>query len=218
VKDHILSIAKLLRRRTQQSWEDLNAITEQVAALTEDVCEKATAVMDAAKDKGSTSIQAMKEKLGDAIDLTKRLVDQAKQVVSGNRIIPDRIVSFYDPEARPIKKGKLSKTAEFGYKTRIDETENGFITGYELYKGNPSDEMLVPAVEQHEERFGSVPNAVATDSGFGSKKNETKLQELGVARISTPFRGKKSKKRAELEKQLWYKEICSVTELRAKPK
>lgn len=208
VKAHILSITKLLRRRTQESWEELNAITEKVAVLTEDVCEKAAAVMNDAKDKGRASVKATKEKLNDAILLTRKLVEQAKQVVSGNRIIPDRIVSFFDPEARPIKKGKLSKTAEFGYKARIDETENGFVTGYGLYIGNPSDdEMLVPAVEQHEERFGSVPHAVATDRGFGSKKNETKLKELGVARISTPFRGKKSKKRTELEKQLWYKDL-----------
>lgn len=208
VKKHILSIAKLLRRRTQESWEELNAITDQVAALTEDVCEKAENVMNNTKDKGKASIKAMKEQLGNAIVLTRKLVDQAKQVVSGNRVIPDRIVSFFDPEARPIKKGKLSKTAEFGYKARIDETESGFVTGYELYKGNPSDdEMLVPAVEQHKRRFGSVPNAVATDRGFGSKNNETQLKELGVARISTPFRGKKSKKRAELEKQLWYKDL-----------
>lgn len=188
VKQHILSIAKLLRRRTQQSWDELNAITEQVVAMTEDVCQKSTAVMNLTKDKGKASVKAMKEKLGEAITLTQKLVDQAKQVVSGNRIIPDRIVSFFDPEARPIKKGKLSKSAEFGYKARIDETENGFVTGYELYKGNPSDdEMLVPAVVQHKERFGSVPRAVATDRGFGSKKNESTLAELGVTRISTSF-------------------------------
>lgn len=208
IKNHILSIAKLLRRRTQESWDELNAITEQVANLTEEVCERASTVIANTKEKGKASIKAMKEQLGDAIDLTKKLVNQAKQVIAGNRIIPDRVVSFFDPEARPIKKGKLSKTAEFGYKARIDETESGFVTGYELYKGNPSDdEMLVPAVQQHEELFGSVPHAVATDRGFGSKKNETALQELGVTRISTPFKGKKSKKRAELEKQLWYKDL-----------
>lgn len=208
VKAHILSIAKLLRRRTQESWEELNTITEKVAVLTEGVCEKAATVVNDAKDKGKTSIKAAKEKLSNAIELTRKLVEQAKQVVSGNRIIPDRIISFFDPEARPIKKGKLSKTAEFGYKARIDETENGFVTGYELYKGNPSDdEMLVPAVEQHKKRFGSAPSAVATDRGFGSKKNESALLELGVKRICTPFKGKKSKKRAELESQLWYKDL-----------
>jgi transposase, IS5 family len=208
VKHHIFSIVRFLRRRTRQSWEELNQITEQVATLTEEVCEKAEAVMGKVRDKGKASVKALKQRLGDAITRTKKLVDQARQVVSGNRIIKDRIVSFHDPEARPIKKGKLSKTTEFGYKARIDETENGFVTGYELYKGNPPDEeLLVPAVEQHQQRFGSIPNAVATDRGFSSMKNETKLAELGVARISTPSRGKKSKGRAELEKQLWYKHL-----------
>lgn len=208
VKRYILSIAKLLRRRTQQSWDDLNQITEQVATTTEDICNQASEVLHKTQDKGKHSVNAMKEQLDGAITLTRRLIDQAKQVVSGNRRIPDRIVSFFDPEARPIKKGKLSKTAEFGYKVRIDETESGFVTGYELYEGNPSDdELLIPAVEQHEKQFGSVPNAVATDRGFGSKKNELKLEGLGVARISPPFRGKKSKKRAELEKQPWYQDL-----------
>ncbi len=208
VNHHILSIAKLLRRRTQESWEELNAITEQVAHLTEEVCEKAAHVVQHTKDKGKASVKATKEQLSHAITLTKRLIDQAKQVVSRNRIIPDRIISFFDPDARPIKKGKLSKTAEFGYKARIDETENGFVTVYELYKGNPTDdEMLVPAVQQHQARFGTVPNAVATDRGFGSKKNEMELQTLDVKRISTPYRGKKSKKRTEIENQLWHKDL-----------
>lgn len=38
VKNGILPIAKLLRRRTQQSWEDINAITKNVADLAESVC------------------------------------------------------------------------------------------------------------------------------------------------------------------------------------
>ncbi|GMA60226.1 hypothetical protein GCM10025859_06660 [Alicyclobacillus fastidiosus] len=80
--------------------------------------------------------------------------------------------------ARPIKKGKLAKKVEFGYKVRIDETESGFVTGYAVYSGNPSDdEMLIPAVEHHQEIFGSAPHAVATDRGFGSRKNERVLQE-----------------------------------------
>lgn len=208
IKKHILSIAKLLRRRTRESWEELNVITGQVATLTEEVCESATTVIKDTKEKGKASIRTLKEQLGEAIDITRKLVGQAKQVVSGNRVIPERIISFFDPQARPIKKGKLSKKTEFGYKMRIDETESGFVTGYELYQGNPSDEeMLVPAVEQHQKRFGAAPHAVATDRGFGSKKNETELQELGIMRISTPLRGKKSRKRAELEKQLWYKDL-----------
>lgn len=129
-------------------------------------------------------------------------------MVAGNRVIPDRIISFFDPEARPIKKGKLSKTVEFGYKLRIDENEDGLITGYELYQGNPSeDDLLVPAVEKHIARFGKAPNAIATDRGFGSRKNETAIQGLGVQRVSIPAKGKKSKARTEHKKQLWFQDL-----------
>ena len=118
------------------------------------------------------------------------------------------MISFFDPEARPIKKGKLSKTVEFGYKLRIDENEDGLITGYELYQGNPSDDdLLVPAVEQHIARFGKAPNAIATDRGFGSRKNETAIQGLGVQRVSIPAKGKKSKARTEHKKQLWFQDL-----------
>jgi IS5 family transposase len=143
-----------------------------------------------------------------AIALTKKLLNQAKQVVSGNRIIADRIVSFFDPEARPIKKGKLAKGTEFGYKTRIDETESGFVTGYAVYEGNPSDdELLIPAVEAHKKQFGKAPQAVATDRGFSSKKNETAITELGVKRASLPKKGKKGAARTEHEHEKWFKDL-----------
>jgi len=208
VKSKILSIAKLLRRRTQQSWEDLNAITEEVADLAEGVCVQVELAAEAIKDKGKAMTSALKDKLKDAAELTRKLVGQAREVVSGNRVIPGRIVSFYDPEARPIKKGKLGKTVEFGYKVRIDETESGFVTGYELYAGNPSDDdLLIPAVEQHIARFGAAPHAVATDRGFGSQANEKAVAALGVTRVSLPTRGKKSKKRTEHEKQHWFQDL-----------
>lgn len=208
IKEKILSMTKVLRRRTRESWEEVDQITQEVIQVTEKVCQQAKSVVEKIADKGIKTINQCKEKLTDAINLTDQLVEQAKQVVSGNRVIPDRIVSFFDPDARPIKKGKLSKVTEFGFKVRIDETESGFVTGYNVYQGNPSDdELLIPAVEQHQKTFGHVPHAVAADRGFGSKSNETVLTQKGVKYVSAPTRGKKSKKRTEHEKQLWFKNL-----------
>ena len=83
------------------------------------------------------------------------------------------------------------------------------MTGYAVYTGNPSDDdLLVPAVQHHQEVFGSAPHAVAADQGFSIRKNERVLQEeLGIQYVSTPFRGKKSKARAELEQEHWYKNL-----------
>src|ERR1039458_10444920 len=45
--------------------------------------------------------------------------------VSALAPITDRIVSLSDPDARPIRKGKLGKPNEFGYVTQLAEvTEN----------------------------------------------------------------------------------------------
>ncbi|MCF6094529.1 ISNCY family transposase [Microaerobacter geothermalis] len=208
IKEKILSIGKVLRRRTRESWEEVNEITQEVIEVTEAVLDQAKSVAEKILDKGKQVVNQNKQKLTDAIDLTGKLLEQAKQVVSGTRVIPDRIVSVFDPQARPIKKGKLSKVTEFGYKVRIDETESGFVTGYAVYEGNPADdELLVPAVEEHIRRFGHAPKAVATDRGFGSKKNEIKLTERGVRRVSIPRKGKKSQKRKEEEQQLWFKDL-----------
>jgi IS5 family transposase len=48
---------------------------------------------------------------------------------------------------------------------------------------------------------------VATDRGFGSRKNETTVQGLGVKRVSIPAKGKKSKARTEHEQQLWFQNL-----------
>ena len=208
IKEKILSMAKVLRRRTRESWEEVDKITQSVIEITEKVVSQATAVLEKIQDKGRQNIKQRKESLEKAVELTTKLVNQAKQVVSGTRIIPDRIVSFFDPEARPIKKGKLSKKTEFGYKVRIDETESGFVTGYEVYIGNPSDDgMLLDAVKEHKKRFGKVPRAVATDRGFSGKQNDIALEKEGVLRRSLPRKGKKGKKRSEYEKEPWFQNL-----------
>lgn len=208
VKQEILAIAKLLKRRTNQSWDEINAITRNVVAIAQDVCQSAQIVVEKLQNQSRQSRQSLQTQLANAVEVTQQLIGQAREVVSGNRKIPERIVSVFDTEARAIKKGKLGKTAEFGYKVRIDETDNGFVSGYEVYRGNPSDDqLLVAAVTQHQKKYGAVPQAVATDRGFASRANEEELQQLGVKRISSPLKGKKSKQRAEHEAQLWFKDL-----------
>lgn len=208
IKEKILSITKVLRRRSRESWEEVDRITESVIEVTQAVVEQANAVVAQIRDTGQRMAQQSKERLQAAITLTGKLIHQARQVVSGTRTIPDRIVSFFDPEARPIKKGKLAKGTEFGYKARIDETESGFITGYAVYSGNPADdELLIQAVEAHIETFGVAPTAVAADRGFSSKKNETAIKALGVKWASLPRKGKKGQARTEHENQPWFKDL-----------
>jgi IS5 family transposase len=67
--------------------------------------------------------------------------------------------------------------------------------------------LLVPAIEAHIKQFGKAPQAVATDRGFSSKKNETAITGLGVKRASLPRKGKKGIARTEYEKEKWFKDL-----------
>jgi hypothetical protein len=50
---------------------------------------------------------------------------QTEQRLGGNRVIPERLVSLSDPDARPIRKGKPQHPTQFGYTLLVAEDERG---------------------------------------------------------------------------------------------
>ena len=60
-----------------------------------------------------------------------------------------RLVSLHEPDARPIRKGRLGKPVEFGYKAQVVDNPDGMILDHTVHIGNPSDtELLRPAIER----------------------------------------------------------------------
>lgn len=167
----------------------------------------ANAVITSAKQvlKGlEDSHEYLGTRLGKQVELLNRIIHQTKEVMSGNPRLKDRVVSIFDPEARPIVKGRLKKPVEFGRKLFLSETEERIITSYALLNGNPSDtEHLLPAVNAHIQATSKKPWAVATDAGFGSKDNQNALTELGIKRVALRMRGKCQ----VLVKERWYKRL-----------
>jgi transposase, IS5 family len=99
-------------------------------------------------------------------------------------VIPDRLVSLSDLDARPIRKGKPRSPTEFGYTLLVAEDERGFVADHQLQQGNPPDApQLVPAVERVAEVTGRVAATVVGDRGFGTTANDRALAECGVKRI-----------------------------------
>ena len=126
----------------------------------------------------------------------------------GKKHIPDRVISVFDPDARPIQKGKLRKPTEFGYKVEITENEDRVVTDFKVHIGNPSDDsLLIDTVKRHIDATGVIPDGVAADRGYSSKANEDDLKELGVKRVSIPKRGKKSATRIQEEKQSSFRKL-----------
>ena len=87
--------------------------------------------------------------------------------------ITDRLVSLADPDARPIRKGKLGKPTEFGYVAQICEvTENtrkgtrGFILPAGHAPGNPVENRLLPQTARELEHARITLKEIVCDGGF----------------------------------------------------
>ena len=80
----------------------------------------------------------------------------------------NRLVSMHDPDARPIRKGRLGIPVEFGYKAQLVDNEDGVILDHNVEIGNPADApQLAPAIERIKRRTGRAPRAVTADRGYG---------------------------------------------------
>ncbi len=40
-----------------------------------------------------------------------------------------RLVSLHDPDARPIRKGRIDRPVEFGYKAQVLDNDDGVVVG-----------------------------------------------------------------------------------------
>jgi len=136
-----------------------------------------------------------------ALDDLRTVIRQSRAATAGDRI-PDRIVSWADPDARPIKKGKLGQPVQCGDTVQIIEAEDGLVTDYTVERGNPGDtDALGPALDRHRAQFGRDPLIVATDRGYYSQANAQACANRGIRTVAIPKRGNKSVARRAQERR-----------------
>jgi IS5 family transposase len=141
------------------------------------------------------------------LPLVEQGITQTKQrVLGGNCHMEGKVLSLFEPHTQVIRKGKAHKPNEFGRLVRIDEVENGIVSGYQVLESNSADTTAwMPALQQHQACFGRAPEMATADRGYFSAKNEREAQELRVKKVALPARGRLSAKRAKLQKQRWFR-------------
>jgi IS5 family transposase len=122
--------------------------------------------------------------------LLERLIKQTEFVLAGVRV-PDRMVSIFDTTARPFRKGKAGKSAEFGREVQIQEDER-FITGWAIHNKPSDTAYFTQAIEQHKRVHGKAPREAAEDRGYWSPENEQKAKEAGIVHVSIAKKGKQA--------------------------
>jgi IS5 family transposase len=149
----------------------------------------AAAARAAARGRGANGKLRAAHKLEQLADRCRKIAEQIDQRVRGLKIT-DRLVSIADPDARPIRKGKLGKPTEFGYVAQICEvTENtrkgarGFILPAGHAPGNPSENRLLPQTATELDRAGIRPREIVADGGFQPGPTSETFPNLGSDQI-----------------------------------
>jgi IS5 family transposase len=213
------SIAGKLKLRGAQQRDEAQAtvgrITGELAGLAEAAMREADAVIRNArralrKATGQTKgrLQRAINELDTTLQRTRRVVAQTHSRLAG--VMPDsssRLVSLHDPDARPIRKGRLGKPVEFGYKAQIVDNVDGVVLDHNVEVGNPADAaQLAPAIERITRRAARAPRAVTADRGYGEARVEEELHELGVRSVAIPRKSKPGAARREFEHRRAFRE------------
>ena len=182
------ALTRSMRRRSGQAKEEVLKLTEQTGRLlarsVKEARRLAAEARRRARGRGDQAKLKAARKLEELADRCEKVVEQITKRVKGEKII-DRLISLWDPDARPIRKGKLSQPNQFGYVDQLCEiTANtkpgarGFILPPSSQIGNPGEDTLLPATAAELQNLDIKLREVMVDGGFNQAPTNTALEGL----------------------------------------
>ena len=199
------AISRTIRRRSGEAKAEVMKLTSETGELLERSVKEArrlaTVTRRKARGRGARAKLNAAAGLEELADRCEKVASQIRQRVA-DEPIKDRIVSLFDPDARPIRKGKLGKPTEFGYVSQLAEvTEHtkpgarGVILPASSELGSRAENALLPGTVQELTRLGISPREVALDGGFMPGPTNTALEHLAPKQVFIAGRQEPGSKR-----------------------
>jgi len=176
VQTRLRRVNRTLASRTGQRKATALRLTSEAGELVERSIHEAQQVARQLRERArgrraATKLSAAR-RIDQIIKHAEKVARQIRQRLAGEKIT-DRLVSLADPDARPIRKGKLRQPTEFGYVVQLAEVcENtrrgarGLIVPATTQIGSPNEPDLLPATAAELAQLGLRPREVALDGGF----------------------------------------------------
>jgi len=189
----VRAISRTLGRRTGQAKAQVIELNSragrQIARSAREARRLAAQARKAARGRGAQVKLRAAAGLEELAGRCEKVAEQIDRRARGLKI-SDRLVSLADPDARPIRKGKLGKPTEFGYVAQIAEvTENtkrgarGFILPAASLPGNPAENTLLPTTIDELDALGLHPHELVGDGGFQTGPTLAALPALAPEQI-----------------------------------
>jgi IS5 family transposase len=201
------TITRTIRRRSGEAKQEVLKLTGETGDLLERSIREARRLAQVARRKargrGAKAKVKAAAKLEQMAGRCEKVARQIRQRVAGDPI-KNRIVSLHDPDARPIRKGKLGKPNEFGFVSQLAEvTEHtrrgarGLILPASTELGNPAEDTLLPQTVAELKRLGISPREVALDGGFNVGPTNSALEDLHPTNVFIAGRQQPGSKRTQ---------------------
>jgi IS5 family transposase len=205
------ALTRTIRRRSGEAKREVLKLTAETGALlqrsVDEARKLAVAARRRARGRGAKTKLKAAAGLEELAERCEKVAAQIKQRVAGEAI-KDRLVSLADPDARPIRKGKLGKPNEFGYVAQLAEvTENtkrgarGLILPPATRLGNPGEDTLLPQTVAELRRLGISPREVALDGGFNVGPTREAFEDLAPERVFISGRQQPGSRRTQRRMQ-----------------
>lgn len=193
VKNRLREINRSLTRRVSGAKEQVLELTGEAGQLLETSLREARRLVErarrSARGRGARRKQHAADAFEQIVERAEKVARQITQRLAGERIT-DRLVSMSDPDARPIRKGKLKNPTQFGYVKQIAEiTPNtrrgarGFVLPPASLPGNAAENELLDQTVEQLQSLGVNIREVAVDGGFGHNKTLEQLAPLEPERV-----------------------------------
>jgi IS5 family transposase len=196
VGKRLRALGRTLRRRTGDAKAQVRRLTLETADLARASIGQANRVLAQARRSRARTPRISRAgraraiaSLAQAIDLAERVVEQTRMRFAGQKIT-DRLVSLFDPDARPVRRGKLSKPNEFGYVVQLSEVTahtrrgaRGLLLPPKLEAGSTHENALLPATAAELQAMGITVREAAVDAGFLRTRTEQALADVGDPQV-----------------------------------
>jgi len=145
----------------------------------------------------------LKQDIADRFETAHKIYEQQNEMYRQkvNRV-KDRIVSFHQPEVRPIVRGKAGKNVEFGPKGALSLVDNYLFLDELSYDSFNEGTRLGVELDMYEERFGKKPPEVIADQIYGNRENRKYLKEKEIKAALRPL-GRRAKTQEAERHRKW---------------
>ena len=196
VGKRLRSLGRTLRRRTGDAKAEVRRLTLETAEQVRASVREAKRVLAQARRSRARTPGISRTGRARAIATLQRSVGLAERVVEQTRMrfagqkITDRLVSLFDPDARPVRRGKLAKPNEFGYVVQLTEIcantrrgARGLLLPPKLAAGSTHENALLPATAAELAAMGITLREAAVDAGFLRTRTQQALAGAGAPEV-----------------------------------